>query len=74
MTESILVRGAMHNGDIEGGGDEELRPLPQGVVAGVGRQYRPVAASDSAVLQMSSVDLRSSSSSTPRSDFHFIWS
>ncbi|KAL8129517.1 hypothetical protein V2J09_018672 [Rumex salicifolius] len=54
----------MDNADIEGGGDEELRPQPQGVV-GVGRKYRPVAASDSAVLQMSSLDPGASSSSTP---------
>lgn len=47
----------MDNGDIEGG-DDELRPQ-------TGRKYRPVVAHDRAIVEMSSMDPGSPSTSIP---------
>jgi len=46
------------DGDIEGGGGDD------GFRSSIGRKYRPVLANDRAVLEMSSIDPGSSSSST----------
>jgi len=46
------------DGDIEGGGGED------GFRSPIGRKYRPVLANDRAVLEMSSIDPGSSSSSS----------